>query len=140
MTGPSDDTFVVRMLPEVEAHTERFWTSGAEGALVVPRCRACGHHLLPPSPVCRFCRSTDLEDVAVSGRGEVHTFTINVQPWFPDMPVPNVLAVVELEEGEDLRLLTTLVGADPETVAIGLPVRLDFATVDGIAVPFARPA
>jgi uncharacterized OB-fold protein len=134
------EDFVVRMLPAVEAHTERFWTSGIDGALVVPRCRACGHHLLPPAPVCRHCRSTDLEEVELSGRGEVHTFTINVQPWFPDMPVPTVLAVVELEEGPDLRLLTTLVGADPETVSIGMPVQLDFATVEDLAVPFARPA
>jgi hypothetical protein len=128
--------FVVRMLPEVEAHNERFWTSGTSGALAVPRCRACGHHLIPPTPVCNRCRSTDLDEVELSGRGEVHTFTVNVQPWFPDMATPVVLAVVELEEELGLRLLVTLVGADPQTVAIGMPVRLAFAEADGIAIPY----
>ncbi|GAA0616368.1 OB-fold domain-containing protein [Sporichthya brevicatena] len=132
--------FVVRMLPEVEPHTERFWTSGLDGALAVPRCRACGHHLIPPAPVCRRCRSTDLEDVELSGRGEVYTFTVNVQPWFPDMETPNVLAVVELAEEPGLRLLVTLVDVDPEAVTIGMPVRLAFAAADEVAIPYGVPA
>ena len=133
-------SFVVRMVPEVDSHTARFWTSGTTGALVVPRCRPCGHHLLPPAPVCNRCRSTDLEEVELSGRGEVYTFTVNVQPWFPDMEVPNVLAVVELAEEPGLRILVTLVDVEPETVAIGMPVQLAFATEGDIAVPYGRPA
>ena len=90
--------------------------------------------------MCRRCRSTDLEDVELSGRGEVYTFTVNVQPWFPDMETPNVLAVVELAEEPGLRLLVTLVDVDPEAVTIGMPVRLAFAAADEVAIPYGVPA
>ena len=50
-----------------------------------------------------------------------------------------MLAYVDLEEGP--RIMTNVIGCDPETVAIGMPVRADFYDVEGgLAVPRFRPA
>jgi uncharacterized OB-fold protein len=59
----------------------------------------------------------------VSGRGILHTFTVTHAPTaavFAD-EVPQLLAVVELDEGP--RLTTTLVGVEPDAADIGMPVR-----------------
>jgi uncharacterized OB-fold protein len=46
---------------------------------------------------------------------------------------------VELEEGP--RLLTNVVGCEPDAVRVGMPVVVDFGEVQGeIAVPRFRPA
>ncbi len=51
---------------------------------------------------------------------------------------PYVLAYVELEEGP--RLMTNIVGADPELVFVGQPVQVVFEPAgDGDAVPRFTP-
>ena len=62
----------------------------------------------------------------MSGRGTVFTFTINRHAYNPAVPVPYVIAIVELEEQAGLRFITNIVGCDPEAVSIGLPVQVDF--------------
>ncbi len=50
-----------------------------------------------------------------------------------------MLAYVELEEGA--RLLTNVVGCDPDAVRIGMPVQVEFADPEAlIAIPRFRPA
>ena len=44
---------------------------------------------------------------------------MNRQPWLPTLPPPYVLVLVELEEQPDVRVLSQLVGVDPEAVRIG---------------------
>ena len=51
---------------------------------------------------------------------------------------PYVLAYVELEEGP--RIMTHIVGCEPEAVEIGQDVAVDFAPCkNGLAVPIFRP-
>ena len=47
----------------------------------------------------------------------------------PPFAYPNVIVLVELAEGT--RLVSRLVGVAPDDVRIGMPVRVDFETVDG---------
>ena len=76
-----------------------------------------------------------------SGRGQVYTFTVTHQNnarGFREA-CPYVLAYVELDEGP--RLLTNVVGCDPASVRIGMPVVADFTPPDeDLAVPRFRPA
>ncbi len=87
------------------------------------------------------CLSDGIEHFVASGRGIVHTFTVTNQNQAPGFreALPYVLAYVELEEGP--RLLTNVVGCEPETVSIGMPVAVEFVdTEGGLAVPRFRPA
>ena len=45
------------------------------------------------------------------------------RPWSPGIEVPYVIAIVELDEQSDLRLMTNVVGCEPDEVAIDMPVR-----------------
>ena len=106
--------------------TRGYWEGAGRGEIVLPRCRACGLVFHKPRAVCPGCLSSDLEHFVASGRGTVHTFTVTNQNQAPPFAAaaPYVLAYVELDEGP--RLLTNIVGCDPEDVSIGMPVLADF--------------
>ena len=126
-------------VPAVTPLTEPFWRGGATGALLILRCRACGFWLHPPGPVCRRCLSNDVHPTPVSGVGRVRTFTVNHQAWFPALPTPYVLAIVELDEQPGLQFLTRLVHCAVESVRSGLRVRVHFEQHGGVYLPLFAP-
>ena len=76
----------------------------------------------------------------VSGSGRVYSFTIAhvaTAPHFRD-EVPQIIAVVELDEGP--RLTTTLIGVAPERVRVGMRVRPVFDDIPGHSVTLLRYA
>lgn len=128
--------------PELTPDTAPFWQGCARGQLLITRCKACGFYLHPPRPACRRCRSMDVEPVPVSGRGTIHTFTVAHHAFVPGLPVPYVIAIVELDEQAGLRMTTNVVDCDPSEVHIGMRVEVVFAPIAGredIAVPHVRP-
>ena len=66
----------------------------------------------------------------MSGRGTVFTYTVNHQPFNPAVPVPYVIAIVELEEQADLRIASNIVDCEPDSVYVGLPVEVRFERQD----------
>jgi uncharacterized OB-fold protein len=127
--------------PLADAITLPFWQAAAEHRLVVQRCAGCGHMRLPPSPLCPECRSTDSDWKQLSGRGEVYTYTIVHRPIAAGQPLPTIIAVIALEDAGGVRLMSNLVGAAPEEVAIGLPVELVWEDMSAeLAIPRFRPA
>ncbi len=129
-------------LPVPTPETRPFWDASRRHELVLQRCRACGRCFFYPRAACPHCLSGDVEWQRVSGRGTLHTFTVvhRGQRNFP-LPTPYVIAIVELAEGP--RLMTNLVGIepDPAKIRIGLPVEVVFADVSAeIALPRFRPA
>jgi hypothetical protein len=89
--------------------------------------------------MCPNCQGRDIVFEPVSGRGQVYSFTINRYPWSPGMKPPYVLAEVELPEQAGLRILTNIVGCEPEAVYIGMPVTVDFDHVDEAWIPVFHP-
>lgn len=79
-----------------------------------------------------------MEAIAAAGDGTIHSFVVCHHPPVPPFAYPNVVVLVELAEGT--RLVSRLVGIDPDEVAIGMPVRVGFETVEGdLALHFFRP-
>jgi len=76
----------------------------------------------------------------VSGNGTVFTFTVNLQPFHPEVPPPYVVAIVELDDQSDVRLPTNIVNCDPETLQCGTAVRVLFERYDQVFVPVFEPA
>jgi uncharacterized OB-fold protein len=123
--------------------TEPFWAGARNGELVIQRCRKCGLFVHLPRPVCRRCQSFELGHEVVSGRGTLYSFTEThkaFHPFFVDR-VPYLLAVVELEEQPELRLLTNLVGVAEPDVEFGMPVRVAFEALSPeLTIPVFEPA
>lgn len=67
------------------------------------------------------------------------TFTVNHQAYNPAVPVPYVIAIVELDEQEGLRFTTDIVGCPPDQVHVGMPVRVTFEQQGEVFVPIFEP-
>jgi uncharacterized protein len=126
-------------LPALNPDTQAFWTSGADGRLMIHRCHKCRRWSHPPSPVCRWCHSMEIGPEESVGTGSVLTFTVNRQPWQPESPVPYVIAVVELDDEPGLRLTTRLVNVDPEVTRAGMRVTVCFEAVEDVWLPLFKP-
>ena len=128
-----------RVQPVLDDENRFFWTSGEDGQLRFLRCQACGYYLHPPVPRCPECGGRDVAPETVSGRGEVHSFTINHQSWDGGTE-PYAIALVTIPEQEGLRLTTNLVGCPPDDVGIGMRVRVTFDQRSDIWFPIVEPA
>ena len=115
-----------RPLPALTVDNRAFWTGGKRGELLIYRCQECGYYVHPPVRYCPRCESRHVEAEPVSGRASVASFTVNYQKWEPELQVPYVMALVELEEQADVRLVTNIVNCPPEAVTIGMPVHVLF--------------
>jgi uncharacterized OB-fold protein len=127
-----------RVLPALDEVNRSFWTSGQDGRLRFLRCQSCQYFIQPPAPRCPECWSRDVAPEALSGRAEVHTFTINHHPWDGGTE-PYAIAIVSFPEQDDLRLTTNIVGCPPEDVRIGMPLRVTFEQHDEVWFPLFEP-
>lgn len=132
-------------IPVPDPLSEGFWSAAASHVLAIQRCTDCGWYAYPPNVVCGNCLSPEpsFHYQPVSGRGRVKTWTVVHQAFLPGFAadVPYVVADVELEEQEGLRMVTRLGGARHGDIAIGLPVEVAFDDVAaGVAVPHFVPA
>jgi uncharacterized protein len=101
-----------------------FWNALREGELRIQRCAACGAFRHPPRPVCAECGSTEHTWDAVSGAGEVWSFTVVHPPTLPAFAdrVPYGAVVVRLDEG--VFLVSNLVDCPVDELAVGRRVEV----------------
>lgn len=128
-----------RTLPEVTDLTRGFWTGGETGELRMVRCSSCRSWIHPPLPICDRCGCREVGYEATSGRGTVFTYAVNHQQWRPDLPVPYVVAIVELSDQAGLRVTTNIVGVDPDEVFIGMEVTVTFDHDRDVYIPIFEP-
>jgi hypothetical protein len=133
---------VPRPLPRITEMNHHFWCGGADGRLHILRCQECQTWIHPYAARCPKCHSANLAPEAVSGLGTVVGFTINHQQWMPGVETPYVVALVELPEQSNLRLVTNMPRTPMEAVRVGLPVKVFFEQQqdDQIYVPLFEAA
>jgi uncharacterized OB-fold protein len=125
--------------PGITHDNRFFWEGLRERRLRIQRCPSCHRLQHPPTPMCSACRSFERDFVDACGRGTIHSFVVAHHPRIPPFDTPNVIVLVDLEEGT--RLVSRLVGVDPDEVRIGMPVEVDFEEVDAeLTLHCFRPA
>jgi uncharacterized OB-fold protein len=137
----------LRLAPSPTAESAAFWTGGRDGDLLISRCHACGHFFHPPGPACWRCRSFDVAPEKVSGRATVAAFSVDRQPWIPGFEPPYIVAIVEIAEEPDVRLISNVVDVEPEDMRVGLEVEVFFEDWTGLSggedtrvwIPLFRP-
>jgi uncharacterized OB-fold protein len=127
------------MLPKLTETNRAFLTGGREGRLMVGRCPACRRWALPPATACEGCGQA-LRPEEASGRARVFTWTLNSYQYHPDIPPPNLIAIVVLVEQDDLRLATNLVGCEEPDVETGMEVTVLFEDHGEVFYPVFAPA
>jgi uncharacterized OB-fold protein len=127
-----------RPRPRVTHDGRFFWEGLEQGKLLIQRCGSCGALRHPPGPMCPKCQSLEWETLEASGRGTVYSYVVAHHPPVPPFDYPNLVVLVELEEGT--RLVSNLVGASREEVEIGMPVICEIVEVEeGFKLPQFRP-
>jgi len=128
-------------LPVPDDSTQAWWDATAEGRLLIARCGGCREAHYYPRPFCPRCGGEDVAWEEASGDATLYTWSIvyrNDLPPFRDK-VPYVAAVVDLAEGP--RMMTNVVGCEPEGLTVGMALRLGFEELgDGFAIPVFGPA
>lgn len=117
-----------------------FWEAAKKGKLLLQQCGECGARQNFPQPYCRGCLSENLDWIEASGRGKVYSYTIVNRPPSAQFQedVPYVVALVELEEG--VRMMSNIVGIEPEAVRIDMPVEVVFDEITSdISLPKFKP-
>jgi hypothetical protein len=117
-------------IPIIDSASAPYWDAARQGRLLIAECGACGrvHHY--PRPFCPHCWSDDVRPVQASGAGTLYTYSTvyaNDLPPFRDR-LPYVAAIVELTEGP--RVMTTIEGAGPDGLRVGMAVTASFRPVD----------
>jgi uncharacterized OB-fold protein len=114
--------------PGITSDNRFFWDGLRQHELRIQRCAACHRLQHPPAPMCSGCHSFEMESIVASGRGTIHSFVVAEHPPIPPFSYPNVIALVDLEEGT--RLVSRLVGVVPDAVEIGMRVAVDYERID----------
>lgn len=113
--------------------TREFWLAAEQGQLMLRHCEDCARTHWYPRALCPLCGSTRLRWQAASGEGTLYAFS-TARRATP----PYTLAYVTLAEGPTL--MTNIIGAAPEALRIGMPVKVDFQPAsEGRMMPFFRP-
>jgi len=139
----TDQPTVGAVVPAPNDLTSFFWEGAKADKLVMQCCNSCQKFQHPPEPICHHCLSFDLGHKALSGRATVYSYEIATQafhPYFADK-LPFVLAVVELVEQPNLKMITNLIEFPLDGIEIGAAVQVAFRPLDDeFNLPVFRPA
>lgn len=102
------------------------WREG-EAHLIGSWCRQCGEVTFPANPFCPQCCVETTDNISLSRRGTLYSFTI--QRFKPPPPyrgpepfVPYGVGMIELPEG--LRVTAVLEENDPDRLRVGMAMEL----------------
>ncbi|HMF47760.1 MAG TPA: Zn-ribbon domain-containing OB-fold protein [Candidatus Saccharimonadales bacterium] len=121
---------VRKPLPAITNEAKPFWDAAAQNKLLMQHCKDCGAWVWTPRPLCNECGSEHIEWTAMSGKGEIYSFTVIRQvvgraaskSFEPD--IPYVVAWVDLDEGP--RMISNVVGCPVDQVTLGMKVSVVF--------------
>jgi uncharacterized protein len=132
----------VKPLPKITVDTRPFWDGCLQDELRYQRCDACGEAQFPPGTVCTHCHAGNPDWHVSQGLGTVYSFSVVKRAPTAEFKTdaPYVLALVDLAEG--FRMMVNVRNVPPETVTIGMPVRIIFEATerDDVKLPQAEPA
>jgi uncharacterized OB-fold protein len=96
--------------------------------LIASRCKACGEVAFPAQQGCACCTADDAEEILLSQRGTLWTWTVqHFPPPHPYMGDPKAfepfgVGYIELPEG--VRVESRLTVSDPDALEIGMEMEL----------------
>jgi uncharacterized protein len=126
-------------LPIIDEESRPFWDGLGEQRFLLKYCTDCGKPHFFPRTYCPYCwGETEWRDSP--GRATVYAATtirsMGAEPFAAR--VPYNLSVVQLDEGP--LMLTNVTGVDPESVKIGMAVKLKATLDEDVWLPWFEPA
>jgi len=113
-----------RILPPDTAISRPYWEGCREGQLRLQHCEDCAEYQFFPRILCSHCGGNSLSWRTVSGRGKVASYTVVRRGMSAAYAAPYIVALIDLEEGP--RMMSSIVGSDPDTISVNARVSVSF--------------
>ncbi|MCF8084005.1 MAG: OB-fold domain-containing protein [Deltaproteobacteria bacterium] len=91
------------------------------GRLHGNQCATCKRVYFPPAPFCYDCLGREMEEIILSRRGKLYSYTIGRMPSTHFEP-PYALGLIDLPEG--VRVFAPLIMTEDERYRIGMEMEL----------------
>lgn len=116
----------------VNGAVPRFWREIPQRYnLIGNQCGVCNRVYFPPRESCPYCRRKSMdkmENVKLSGKGKIVTYTIiHVAPEQFEGQAPYPIAVIQLDE--EPRITAQIVDCDVDDIKIGMKVKSTFRKI-----------
>src|SRR5262249_46307378 len=102
---------------------------------MMQRCPDCDRLIHPGKPCCEVCLRTDLDWVAVSGKGVVSSLCVMGANFVRGYEPPYVVAEIALDEQPSLVLTSNILDASAEDVTVDAAVRVVFEQRGDVTLP-----
>jgi len=104
---------------------EGIFTEGPDGgALLANKCKSCGQIFFPKVQLCLTCSEEDMEEIVLSRRGKLYSYTTAHMPSTHFEP-PYAIGYVDLPEGPRVFSPLKIVKDTPFQVGIEMEVVLE---------------
>jgi len=101
---------------------EGIYTEGPEGGILLAnRCRMCHQIFFPKALFCLSCLTEDMEEVQLSRRGKLYSYTIGHMPSLHFQP-PYAIGYVEMPEG--VKVFAPLKTTEDKPLKIGMEMEV----------------
>ena len=137
-------------LPDIENlpdYERGFWEAARSHELRIQQCSDCKKFRHLPTPMCPHCHSLKYGWTKMSGLGKVYSQLIVRHPVHRAIrekeQTPYNICLIELEEQEELRMISNILNIAPEDIYIDMPVEVTFMpTADdpNLVLPLFVPA
>lgn len=119
-----------RPLPQPIERTRPFWDGLRERKVRIQYSPSSDQWVFYPRSHAPLTLADDLEWREISGAGTLYTYTIARRPTAAEFAgeEPQIIAVVELDEGP--RLTSTLVNVEEDAITVGMRVQPVFDDID----------
>tara|TARA_B100000700_G_C14819060_1_gene748937 strand:+ start:468 stop:893 length:426 start_codon:yes stop_codon:yes gene_type:complete len=115
---------MAKPLPHPTPTEKPFFDACKQGRLILQRCDRCNHFIFYPRVHCNVCHTTELTWCPATGKGTIASYTVVHRSVSSDFKAPYVVALIDLHEGP--RMMSQIVGADLDSLEIGMAVTVDF--------------
>jgi uncharacterized OB-fold protein len=109
------------MVQTVPLREGRFVMDAEGGKLLGNKCKSCGRLYFPKVQFCFECFSKDLEEIVLSRRGKLYTYTTCYYPS-AHFPAPYTIGFVDLTDG--VRVFAPLIPVEGKPFKLGIDMEL----------------
>lgn len=128
----------IRFYPRISNDTAKFWDGCRQHRLCFQKCSFCGNTLWPAAAFCPECGSPKLEQVELSGKGKIYSFTIFYRAFDPQFEpdLPYVVASIDLDDGPTI--ISNIIHYKPSELKCDARVRLVWKDEEETTLPLFK--
>jgi hypothetical protein len=105
-----------------------YWQAARQHRLALQWCGSCSAYLYPPGPSCPLCGGDEVSyrDLGSDITGRLYSYIVTHRAFVPGFArdAPYIVALAEVDQALNAKLLANLVGCAPQDVRIGMPLRM----------------